>query len=105
MPPWAQALEPDRPGRVPASTMLGMGASLSAVNSPAMPAPNISAPSVSTILSTLVMTSGLHRQHAVNGRFRPCRDMGRYDHFGGHGLQRMQNAVERDALHVRAQVA
>ena len=51
MPPCAQALEPDTPGRVPASTMAGIGASFSAVKSPAIPAPRITAPSVSTILS------------------------------------------------------
>src|SRR5665213_2642107 len=116
MPPCAQALEPDRPGRVPASTMLGMGASFRAVNSPAMPAPKISAPSVSTILSTrgfifdlslryLRSCSGLHGQHAVDRGFRAERDIGGHDHFGGHGLERMQDAVQGNALHVRAQVA
>ena len=39
--------EPDVPGREPASTRAGKGASFSAVNRPAMPAPRISAPSVS----------------------------------------------------------
>ena len=102
-----QALEPDRPGRVPASTMLGMGASFSAVNRPAMPAPKIRAPSVSTILSIrcVMPQSSFHRQHAVDGQLGPRRDDRIDNHLMSHGLQGMQNAVQGDALHMRTQIA
>ena len=51
MPPCAQALDPDVPGRAPASTSAGKGASFNAVNRPAMPAPRTNAPGASMILS------------------------------------------------------
>src|SRR6201999_4646257 len=105
MPPCAQALEPDRPGRVPARTMLGMGPSFSAVNRPAMPAPNMRAPSVSTMLSMRFMILCFHRQHAVDRRLGAGGDVRRHDDFMSHGLKAVQNAIQGDALHVRAQVA
>ena len=78
MPPCAQALEPERPGRVPASTIEGMGASFSAVNRPAMPAPRISAPSVSITLSMRFMCSQAFTASMRSiGAFGAGRDIGR----------------------------
>src|SRR5579884_1946355 len=106
MPPCAQALEPESPGRVPASTMEGIGASFRAVNRPAIPAPSISAPSVSTTLSMRGFIfdlplrylrswpSAFDRQHAVDRRLGPCRYFGRHDDFMGHGLQAVQDPVQ-----------
>src|SRR5580698_249402 len=51
MPPCAQALDPDTPGRAPARISDGKGLSFSAVNNPATPAPRISAPLHSMTLS------------------------------------------------------
>src|SRR5689334_5152352 len=112
MPPCAQALEPDVPGWAAASTMAGNGASLSAVKRPARPAPRISAPGASMMLSTVrAMSCGFlqcgqfDREHAVDRLLRPRRDFRVDGHFDRHGLERVQDLVERDALHVRAQIA
>src|SRR5579871_458856 len=115
MPPWAQALDPDTPGRAPAMTREGNGESFSAVKRPATPAPRINAPSVSTTLSLWRVTAPVSyrcavgwladRQHAVNCFLRPGGNFG--SDFNGmcHRLQRAQNLLERDPLHVRAQIA
>src|SRR3569833_4637229 len=113
MPPCAQALEPDVPGCAAASTMAGNGASLSAVKRPARPAPRISAPGASMMLSMLrAMSCGLlghggqlDREHAVDRLLRARRDFRVDGDLGRHGLERFQDRVQRDALHMRAQVA
>src|SRR5580698_4599444 len=106
MPPCAQADAPEWPGREPASTKAGKGASFSAVNSPAMPAPRIKAPSVSImVLVGFISRSGLHRQHALDGDTGAGRDGFVHHDFMRHGLKRMKNAVQSDALHVRAEIA
>src|ERR1700722_17182288 len=95
MPPCAQADEPECPGREPASTRAGKGASLSAVNRPAMPAPRIKAPSVSiTVLVGFISLSGLHRQHALDGNTGAGRNGFLHYDLMGHGLKRMKDAVQ-----------
>src|SRR5690554_1305450 len=54
-PPWAQAEETPVPSGLGDRTVTGRGASLSAVKSPARPAPTTSAPSASRVLSKLFM--------------------------------------------------
>ena len=99
MPPCAHTLEPVVPGRAPQRISEGKGASLSAVNNPARPAPKISAPLVSMTLSmrsAMARSRGralfghLHLQHPLDGRARAHRDRGIDDHFRRHRLQRMQ---------------
>ena len=105
MPPCAQALEPDRPGLVPASTRQGMGASFRAVNRPAMPAPKISAPSVSTILSMRFMFQAFTASMRSIGAFaRAATSAGTITSWV-MVCKAVQNAVQRDALHVRAEIA
>ena len=100
---------PTAPGRVPASTIEGIGASFRAVNRPAMPAPRISAPSVSTILSMACMLHDCFRPSPPacgrSATLARAETPGRTITSCGHGLQALQNAVQRDALHVRAKIA
>src|SRR5690606_37526791 len=78
-PPWAQAEEAPVPNGLGERTVTGKGASLRAVNRPASPAPTISAPSASRVLSNMVMCGprprakppppfGRHRARAENGQ-------------------------------------
>ena len=110
MPPCAQALEPDMPGRVPASTRAGKGASFSAVNKPgnagAQDQRAVGFDDIVDVRRIAHGLAGLHRQHAVDRpRARAPRSAGSTTHFRGHGLKRMQNPSQRDALHVRAEIA
>src|SRR5579863_4773268 len=106
MPPCAQAEEPETPGREPASTRAGKGASFSAANSPAMPAPRIKAPSLSiTVLTGSMIALGLHRQHPRDGDTGAARDGFIHRDFMRHGLKRMKNALKGDAFHVRTEIA
>src|SRR5215469_8298526 len=114
MPPCAQTLEPVVPGRAPQRIRAGKGASFSAVNSPASPAPRMSAPSASIILSMRLTTEasgggslpdGSHLQHALDGLAR-AHCYGWIDrHFDGHCFKRVEYLGKRDALHVRAEIA
>src|SRR5215469_6495305 len=95
-------------------TRAGKGASLSAVKSPAIPAPRTMAPGASMVLSAAriapsggkpVRRSGSNSQHAFDGRPR-TRGNCRFDRYlDAHGFQRPQDARQRDPLHVRAEIA
>src|SRR5690606_18737970 len=102
MPPCAQQLAQMPPSVFSLRTMTRLGASDSAVKSPAAPAPTMT---TSARSATCVFMLHLYRQHPFNRQPRPIGDGRIHRDFVRHGLQARQDVFQGNALHMRAQVA
>src|SRR5262245_50484882 len=120
MPACAQRLEAPSPSRAPETTVTGSGASLSAVNRPARPAPTTTMP-----LAPLCTLGGnwlcdvilgcapacmrfrlvVEIDHALHGRARPLGDAWVDRDFLLEEHEAVEDRRKRDALHVRTEIA
>src|SRR5262245_35912896 len=110
MPPWAQALEAPSPSAAAVTMVTGRGASFSAQNRPARPPPTMITSSVRLggvreMCVSCVMASAPQVHHPLDRAARLVGDQ-RVDHdLLFHVYEAVENLWQRDALHVRAQIA
>src|SRR6185437_12123385 len=119
MPACAQRLDAPSPNRAADTTVTGRGASLSAVNRPARPAPTTTTPLVPNgvfggnwlcsdiegYAGTWTALSVVEVDHALDGRASPIGDGGIDRDLLFEEHEAVENLRQRDALHVRAKIA
>src|SRR5689334_21743058 len=104
IPPWAQALDAPWPSGAAEITVTGRGANFNAQNNPARPPPTMTtSPSKTSVLmfasSILQVDHPLDRAACARGDRRIDRD------FLAQVNEALQDIRQRDALHVRAEIA
>src|SRR6185312_12763310 len=119
MPACAQTLEPPWPKGVTESTVTGSGASLSAANKPASPAPTMTTPpcdrrstpskadlsfvAMARVPSPYRLVAEI--DHALDRHPRPRSDLLRNGHLLFQHDEGLKDLRQRDALHMRAKIA
>src|SRR6185437_12942971 len=109
MPPCAQALDAPSPSGAAEISVTGRGASFSAQNNPARPPPTMTTSSVlrvrSWILVVMSLYSILQVDHPLDRTPRLRGDRGIDGDFLAQVNEALQNVGQRDALHVRTEIA
>src|SRR5262249_30199508 len=117
MPAWAQRLDAPSPNRAAETTVTGSGASFSAVNRPARPAPTMTRPPPVFRAGICVVELGTSRTPATRPPSNGEMDHALYGHpgalsdiLGDRDLlfeehERLEDFRQRNALHVRAKIA